>query len=96
MFIMTVIPLLFVCGLLGYPNGFTEEGSKGLISLLKKRLHDLRLKQKTVACTYRGILEPSPRLVEEKEWEMEEEMDWQSDISSEDDDDDAEVETQVT
>ncbi|KAL1276161.1 hypothetical protein QQF64_035784 [Cirrhinus molitorella] len=36
----------------GYPNGFTEEGSKGLISLLKRRLHDLRLKQQTVACMY--------------------------------------------
>ncbi|XP_016387372.1 uncharacterized protein LOC107723321 [Sinocyclocheilus rhinocerous] len=81
-----------------YPNGFTEEGSKGLISLLKRRLQDLRLKQQTVACTYRGILEPTPRLVEEEEGEMEEEMDWQHDISSEDEDedDDAEVGTQVT
>ncbi|XP_077065656.1 uncharacterized protein LOC143718478 [Siphateles boraxobius] len=85
-----------------YPNGFTEEVSKGLISLLQIRLHNLRLKQQTVACTYRGILEPTPRLVEEDEGEMEE-MDWQHDLISEDDDDDddeedndAEVGTQVT
>ncbi|KAL1276441.1 hypothetical protein QQF64_036064 [Cirrhinus molitorella] len=70
------------------PNGFTEEGSKGLISLLKRRLQDLRLKQQTVACSYRGILEPTPRLVEVEEGEMEEEMDWQHDISSEDEDED--------
>ncbi|XP_051993319.1 uncharacterized protein LOC127651503 isoform X2 [Xyrauchen texanus] len=82
-----------------YPNGFTEEACKGLISLLKRRLHKLRLKQQTVACTYRGILEPTPRLVEEDEGEM----DWQCDLSSEDEDDDeddndndAEVGTQVT
>ncbi|XP_077063470.1 uncharacterized protein LOC143715555 [Siphateles boraxobius] len=87
-----------------YPNGFTEEASKGLISLLQRRLHNLRLKQQTVACIYRGILEPTPRLVDENEGEMEE-MDWQHDLSSEDDDDDddddeedndAEVGTQVT
>ncbi|KAL0159536.1 hypothetical protein M9458_043261, partial [Cirrhinus mrigala] len=63
--------------------------------LLKRRQHDLRLKQQTVACTYRGILEPTPRLVEEQEGEMAEELDWQHDISSddEDEDDDAEVRT---
>ncbi|CAM4655573.1 unnamed protein product [Leuciscus chuanchicus] len=75
----------------GYPNGFIEDGSKGLISLLKRRLQDLRLKQQTVACTYRGM-------VEEEEGEMDEEMDWQRDISSEnedEDDKDAEVGTQV-
>lgn len=86
-----------MCGLIGYPNGFTEEGSKGLISLLKRRVHDLRLKQKNVACTYRGILKPTPRLVEEEEGEMEE-MDWQCDISSEDEEeeeDEDEVWTQV-
>ncbi|XP_042604607.1 uncharacterized protein LOC109102519 isoform X3 [Cyprinus carpio] len=80
-----------------YPNGFTEEASKGLISLLKRRLHYLRLKQQTAACTYRGILQPTPQLVED-EGEMEE-MDWQRDLSSEDEDDDeddAEVGTQVT
>ncbi|CAL8355831.1 unnamed protein product [Merluccius merluccius] len=77
-----------------YPNGFTEEGSMGLISLLKRRLQDLRLKQQTVTGTYRGILKPSPRLVEEEDGEMEEEMDWQCDNSSEDEDeDDAEVGT---
>ncbi len=81
-----------MCGL---PNGFAEDGSKGLISLLKRRLHDLKLKQQTVACMYRGILESTPRLVEEEEGEMEEEMDWQRDISSEDDND-AEVRTQAT
>ncbi|KAK0138712.1 hypothetical protein N1851_024746 [Merluccius polli] len=77
-----------------YPNGFTEEGSMGLIGLLKRRLQDLRLKQQTVTGTYRGILKPSPRLVEEEDGEMEEEMDWQCDNSSEDEDeDDAEVGT---
>nr|XP_055057891.1 uncharacterized protein LOC129442074 [Misgurnus anguillicaudatus]XP_055057892.1 uncharacterized protein LOC129442074 [Misgurnus anguillicaudatus] len=70
-----------------YPNGFTEDGCKGLLCLLKRRLQDLRLKQQTVACTYRGILEKTPRLLEEEELEIEEEMDWQSDISSEDEDD---------
>lgn len=99
MFSVTVIPLFFMCGFIGYPNGFTEEASKGLISLLKRRLHYLRLKQQTVACTYRGILQPTPQLVED-EGEMEE-MDWQRDLSSEDEDDDddeddAEVGTQVT
>ncbi|KAF3858823.1 hypothetical protein F7725_012024 [Dissostichus mawsoni] len=46
-----------------YPNGITEEGYKGLMCLLRRNLHDLRLKQQTVAGPYRGILEPSPRLV---------------------------------
>lgn len=84
-----------------YPNGFTEDGSKGLMCLLKKRLQDLRLKQQTVACTYKGILDPTSSLVEEEEGEMEEEMDWQNDLSSEDEDededeDDAAVGTLVT
>ncbi|XP_073729776.1 uncharacterized protein [Misgurnus anguillicaudatus] len=70
-----------------YPNGFTEDGCKGLLCLLKRRLQDLRLKQQTVACTNRGIHEKTPRLLEEEELEIEEEMDWQSDISSEDEDD---------
>ncbi|CAL8337664.1 unnamed protein product [Merluccius merluccius] len=70
-----------------YPNGFTEEGSKGLIGLLKRRLQDLTLKQQTVTGTNRGILKPSPRLVEEEDGEIEEEMDWQCDNSSEDEDD---------
>ncbi|KAI9545903.1 hypothetical protein NQZ68_032616 [Dissostichus eleginoides] len=69
-----------------YPNGITEEGYKGLMCLLRRNLHDLRLKQQTVAGAYRGILEPSPRLVEEDE-DMEEEKDWQSDNSSDDEDD---------
>ncbi|KAL0146702.1 hypothetical protein M9458_058042, partial [Cirrhinus mrigala] len=96
--VQSMMATVSVCTQTGsYPNGFTEEGSKGLISLLKRRLHDLRLKQQTVACTYRAILEPTPRLVEEEEGEMAEEMDWQHDISSdeedEDEDDDAEVGT---
>ncbi|KAL0199388.1 hypothetical protein M9458_007928 [Cirrhinus mrigala] len=96
--VQSMMATVSVCTQTGsYPNGFTEEGSKGLISLLKRRQHDLRLKQQTVACTYRAILEPTPRLVEEEEGEMAEEMDWQHDISSdeedEDEDDDAEVGT---
>ncbi|XP_077099980.1 uncharacterized protein LOC143750666 [Siphateles boraxobius] len=99
--VQTLIATISDCIKTGsYPNGFTEEASRGLISLLKRRLHNLRFKQQTVACSYRGILEPTPRLVEEDEGEMEE-MDWQRDLSSEDEDDDeedneAEVGTQVT
>ncbi|RXN35009.1 hypothetical protein ROHU_003915 [Labeo rohita] len=87
--VQSMMATVSVCTQTGsYPNGFTEEGFKGLISL-KRKLHDLRLKQQTVACTYRGVLEPTPRLVEEEEGEI----DWQHDISSddEDEDDDAEV-----
>ncbi|KAK1905356.1 putative maltose O-acetyltransferase, partial [Dissostichus eleginoides] len=71
----------------GYPNGITEEGYKGLMCLLRRNLDDLRLKQQTVAGAYRGILEPSSRLVEEDDEDMEEEKDWQSDNSSDDEDD---------
>ncbi|KAK1900130.1 Tumor necrosis factor ligand superfamily member 10 [Dissostichus eleginoides] len=70
-----------------YPNGITEEGYKGLMCLLRRNLDDLRLKQQTVAGAYRGILGPSPRLVEEEDEDMEEEKDWQSDNSSDDEDD---------
>ncbi|CAL8235428.1 unnamed protein product [Arctogadus glacialis] len=49
-----------------YPNGFTEKGSKGLICVLQRRLKDLKLKQRTVAGAYRGILEPGVRLAEEE------------------------------
>ncbi|KAI9522394.1 hypothetical protein NQZ68_036310 [Dissostichus eleginoides] len=70
-----------------YPNGITEEGYKGLMCLLRRNLDDLRLKQQTVAGAYRGILGPSPRLVEEDDEDMEEENDWQSDNSSDDEDD---------
>ncbi|KAK1879146.1 Androglobin [Dissostichus eleginoides] len=68
-----------------YPNGITEEGYKGLMCLLRRNLHDLRLKQQTVAGAYRGILEPS--LVEEEDEDREVEKDWQSDNSSDDEDD---------
>ena len=82
------------------PNGLTEEGSKGLISALKRRLHNLRLQQQTIAGTYRCTLKPNNRLVEEEDREMEEDMDWQRGNSSEEDsdeeEDDAENETQVT
>ncbi|CAL8312881.1 unnamed protein product [Arctogadus glacialis] len=74
-----------------YPNGFTEKGSKGLICVLQRRLKDLKLKQRTVAGAYRGILEPGVRLVEEEDGELEEDMDSQSDDSSEDEDDGEEV-----
>ncbi|XP_046871087.1 uncharacterized protein LOC124466089 isoform X1 [Hypomesus transpacificus] len=72
------------------PNGLTEEGSKGLISALKRRLQDLRLQQQTIAGTYRCTLKPSNRLVEEEDREMEEDMDWQRGNSSDDDDSDEE------
>ncbi|XP_046895477.1 uncharacterized protein LOC124480338 [Hypomesus transpacificus] len=72
------------------PNGLTEEGSKGLISALKRRLQDLRLKQQTIAGTYRCTLKPSNRLVEEEDREMEEDMDWQRGNSSDDDSDEEE------
>lgn len=83
------------------PNGLTEEGSKGLISALKRRLHNLRLQQQTIAGTYRCTLKPNNRLVEEEDREMEEDMDWQRGNSSDEDDsdeeeDDAENGTQVT
>lgn len=69
---------------IGYPNGFTEEGSKGLISLLKRRLQELRFKQQTVTGTYRAILLPNPSAVEEEAVAIEEDMDWQHDNSSDD------------
>ena len=72
------------------PNGLTEEGSKGLISALKRRLQDLRLQQQTIAGTYRCTLKPSNRLVEEEDREMEEDMDWQRGNSSDDDSDEEE------
>ena len=97
MFSLTVFTLLYlslyvwILLLIGYPNGFTEKGSKGLICVLQRRLKDLKLKQRTVAGAYRGILEPGVRLVEEEDGELEEDMDSQSDDSSEDEDDGEEV-----
>ncbi|XP_046906857.1 uncharacterized protein LOC124488279 [Hypomesus transpacificus] len=61
------------------PNGLTEEGSKGLISALKRRLQDLRLQQQTIAGTYRCTLKPSNRLVEEDDREM----DWDREMDRE-------------
>ena len=55
--------------------------------LLRRNLHDLRLKPQTVAGAYRGILEPSPRLVEDEDEDREEEKYWQSDNSSDEEDD---------
>ena len=71
------------------PNGLTEEGSKGLISALKRRLHNLKLQQQTIAGTYRCTLKPN-RLVEEEDREMEEDMDWQQGNSSDEDNSDEE------
>lgn len=75
---------------LGCFTGFSEEGSRGLICLLKRRLEDLRAEKKMVLNCYRAILhsEPSPWLEEEEERETEEERDWQHDSSSDDNDDD--------
>ncbi|KAL0966187.1 hypothetical protein UPYG_G00292040 [Umbra pygmaea] len=67
-------------------NGLSEEGSKGLICLLKKRRKELRQKQQTVAMSYRAAIGPGPWLVEEEE--ADEQMDWQHDSSSDDGDDD--------
>ncbi|KAJ8337427.1 hypothetical protein SKAU_G00386470 [Synaphobranchus kaupii] len=84
-------------------TGFSEEGSKGLICLLKGRIQDLRLEKQAVASCYRTILhsEPSPWLGGEEEGEIEEEeRNWQHESSSDceddtDDDDDDDDDVQV-
>lgn len=75
---------------LGCLTGFSEEGSRGILCLLKRRVEELRGQKKTVLNSYRAILqsETIPWLGDEEEKETEEERDWQRDSSSDSEDDD--------